>query len=474
MSLNSGGQLSKMIRQSTKDSSIVLVSIFVYSLLCVFWPDQLDGGKLDITLACIVHAVLYILIAHNFSSYCKNPRFLKTPLAISCLLVIVYLGVPFLKYYGEARFVELDVGLHYRLFGLFVICASIFMILKLYAKKWILLYLKAQESMQQGVGPLFVPLMYSIFGVSTFFLITGSIFVDTHLSAAQFTLVVSGYYIALYYFALFGVQKRAFWNELLFVCGGLSITYYSGQRFPLLLAIFLLVFARISRIQSHKKRKSMALLGLLITPLALMVILVPLTEVTKTRYSGVDFYFELQRTDLADFVGAASTADYKENVFTGLHTSLFWAMPGGVVEKEELEYSMEPFFEKNRWRSSDYREGYSPLSTDYIHSIFAGGAMVGGFVGALLFPLAWYGVFVMILSHLRNTLLLSFYMASIPSMFAIELAFWTIIPSLRNWIFISIILFGLFQLISSLRPRLRRILHRRQAEIPGTSRYTIR
>ena len=180
-----------MIRQNTKDSSIVLISIFIYSLLIVFWPGQLDGGKLGTTLACIIHAVLFSLLAYNFSRYCKNPHFLKTPLALSCLLLIVYLGVPFLKYYGEARYVELDVALHYRLFGLFVICASIFMILKLYAKKWILFYLKSKD-VHRSVGPLFVPLMYSVFGVTTFYLITGSIFTDNSLSVAQITFIIVG------------------------------------------------------------------------------------------------------------------------------------------------------------------------------------------------------------------------------------------------------------------------------------------
>ena len=462
MSLNSGSQHSKMIRQSTKNSNIVLISIFTYSLLIVFWPGQSGGGELDTTLACIAHAVLYNILAYNFSSYCKNPVFLKTPLAISCLLIVVYLGVPFLKYYGEARYVELDVGLHYRLFGLFVICASTLMILKLYAKKWILFYRKSHEVMQRYDGPLFVSLMYSIFGVSTFYMITASVFTGNELSAAQVTFIISGFLIALYYFSLFGAQQKAFWNELLFVCGGLSITYYSGQRFALLLVILMLVFARISRIRSHKKRESMVLLSLLIAPLVLTMTLGPLTEMTKTRYGGVNLIFELQRTDLADFVGAASTADYKENVFTGLYTSFLWAIPGRIIEKEKLDYSMEPFFEKNNWRSSDYREGYSLESTDYIHSIFASGAMVGGFVGALLFPLAWYGVIIMMLSRLKNTLLLSFYLASVPSLFIIELAFWQIIPTVRNWIIISIILFGLIQLISLLRPRLRRVFHRRQ------------
>ena len=305
-----------MIRQNTKDSSIVLISISIYSLLSVFWPGQSDGGDLGTTLACIIHAVLFNLLAYNFSRYCNNPCFLKTPLALSCLLLIIYLGVPFMKYYGEARYVELDVALHFRLFGLFVICASIFMILKLYAKKWILFYLKSKD-VHRSVGPLFVPLMYSVFGITTFYLITGSILTGSTLSVVQITFIMSGYFIALYYFALFGVQHKAFWNELLFVCGGIAVTYGSGQRFALLLSIFMLVFARISRIQSQKKRKSMVLLSMLMTPLALMMVLGPLTEMTKDRYRGVDLFFELQRTDFSDFVGAASTADYKENVFHG-------------------------------------------------------------------------------------------------------------------------------------------------------------
>ena len=48
--------------------------------------------------------------------------------------------------------------------------------------------------------------------------------------------------------------------------------------------------------------------------------------------------------------------------------------------------------------------------------------MVGGFVGALLLSLAWYGVFIIILSQLKNTLLLSFYLASIPSMLNVEIS----------------------------------------------------
>ena len=459
-----------MIRESTRDSSIVLISIFMYSLLCVFWPGQPDGGNLGTTLACIVHAVLFNVIAYNFSRYCKNPWFLKTPLALSCLLLIIYLGVPFMKYYGAARYVELDVALHYRLLGLIVICASIFIILRLYAKKWILFHLKSKD-IHRSVGPLVVPLMYSVFGITTFYLITASVLTDGNLGAAQIVFVMSGYYIALYYFAQFGVQQKAFWNELLFVCGGLAITYYSGQRFALLFSIFMLVFARISRIQSQKKRKSMVLVSILMAPLALMMVLGPLTEMTKDRYGGVNLFFELQRTDFSDFVGAASTADYKENVFTGLHTSLLWAIPGGVIDKEELDWSMEPFYKENNWRSSNYREGYTKNNIDYIDSIFSSGAMVGGFAGALLFSLAWYGFFTMILSRLKKKLLLSFYLASIPAMINIEIAFWIIIPMLRDWILISIILFGIIQLFSSLRPRLRRVVNRRQTENPGTSEY---
>ena len=458
-----------MIRQNTKDVPIIFVSIFSYSILLALWPDQSGRDQLNTALAGIIHVVLYIVTAYHFSNYCKNPYFLKTPLALSCLLVIIYSGVPFLKYYGEARFVELDVGLHYRLFGLSVICASILIILKFYAKTWTLFHLKAQGAMKRSVGSLFVPLMYCVFGASTFLLITVDLFGDTELNAAQHTLIISGYFVALYYFAFFGVQQKAFWNELLFVCGGLAITFYSGQRFAVLLAILLLVFARISRIRSHKKRKSMVLLGLIITPFALVMTLGPITEMTKTRYGGVNLIFELQRTDFADFVGAASTADYKENVFSGLHKSLLWAVPGRFTDKEKLDYSMEPFFEKNRWRSSDYREGYSLLRTDYVHSIFSSGAMVGGFVGALLFPLAWYGIFILLLSQFKNTLLLSFYLGSIPSMFNIEIAFWTIIPTLRNWVLISIILFGFIQTASLLRRRRRRrrALRSRKAEKAG-------
>ena len=458
-----------MIRKNTEDSSIVLIAIFLYALLSVFWPGQVDGGKLGTTLACILHAVLYILLAYNFSRYCKNPHFLKTPLALSCLLLIIYLGVPFMKYYGAARYVELDIALHYRLFGLFVICASIFMIMKMYANKWIIFYRRSKE-IHRSVGPLFVPLMYSVFGLTTFYLITGSILTGNSLSAAQITFIMSGYFVALYYFALFGVQQKAFWNELLFVCGGVAVTYFSGQRFALLLSIFMLVFARISRIQSQKKRKSMVLLSLLIAPLALMMILGPLTEMTKTRYGGVNLFFELQRTDFADFVGAASTADYKENVFTGLHTSLLWAIPGGFIDKEKLDWSMEPFYKKNNWRSSNYREGYTKYNIDYIDSIFSSGAMVGGFLGALLLPLAWYGVFIMILGRLNNTLLLSFYLASIPSILNIEIAFWTIVPTIRNWIVISLLLFVTIQSIIWLRGRRPRNIHRRLVNHPSSSR----
>ena len=458
-----------MIRQHTKDSSIVLISISIYALLCVFWLCQPDGGDLGTTLACIIHAVLFNLLAYNFSRYCKNPYFLKTPLALSCLLLIIYLGVPFMKYYGEARYVELDVALHFRLLGLCVICASIFMILKLYSKKWISFYLKSKD-VHRSIGPLFVPLMYSIFGITTFYLITGSILTGSSLSVVQITFIMSGYFVALYYFALFGVQHKAFWNELLFVCGGIAITYGSGQRFALLLSVFMLVFARISRIQSQKKRKSMVLLSMLVTPLALMMVLGPLTEMTKDRYRGVDLFTELQRTDFSDFVGAASTADYKENVFTGLHTSLLWAIPGDFIDKDNLEWSMEPFYKKNNWRSSDYREGYTKNNIDYIDSIFSSGAMVGGFVGAVLLSLSWYGVFVILLSQLKNTFLLSFYLASIPSMLNIEIAFWTIVPTLRNWIVMSLILFVIIQSFIWLRHQRRRSFHRRLAKPPGPSR----
>ena len=451
MSFNVGGRHSTTIRRSIKDGYVVLVFIFLYSLLIFFWPYQLGGGQLKTALACVTHAGLYVLMAYIFSSYCKNPHFLKTPLAISCLITIVYLGAPFLKYYGEVKLVEYDVEMHFRLFGLFTICASILIILKLYTKKWILVYLQSRKTMQQSVGRLVVPLMYSTFGLSVFYMISGNIFGDTQLSAAQQTFIMSGYFIALYYFALFGAQQRAFWNELLFVCGGLYITYYTGQRGAVLLAILLLVFGRVSRIQSSKKRISMVLLGLLITPLALVMTLGPLTEMTKTRYGGVDLIFELQRVDFADFVAAASMADYKENVFVGLRTSFLWAVPGPLVDKEKLDYSMEPFFKNNGWRSSDYRQGYTRSNVDYGDSLFSSGAMVGGFVGALLLPLAWYGVFIIVLSQLKKTLLLGFYLGAVPSMFAIEIAFWTIMPTLRDWILMSITLFGLIQLISALR-----------------------
>ena len=451
VSLNLGGRHSTTIRRSIKDRYVVLVSMFLYSLLIVFWPYQLDGGQLKTALACATHVSLYILMAYIFSGYCKNRHFLKTPFAISVLITIVYLGVPFLKYYGEVRYVEHDVELHYRLFGLSVICASIIVILKFYAKRWIFFYLQSRHAMQRSLGRLLVPPMYCIFGASVFYMITGNIFGDNQLSAAQQTLIMSGYFIALYYFALFGAQQRAIWNELLFVCGGLAITYYTGQRGAVLLAILLLVFGRVSRIKSSKKRMSMVLLGLIITPLALVMTLGPLTEMTKTRHGGVDLIFELQRVDFADFVAAASTADYKENVFVGLRTSFLWAVPGPLVDKEKLDYSMEPFFKNNGWRSSDYRQGYTRSNVDYGDSLFSSGAMVGGFVGALLLPLAWHGVFIILLSQLKKTLLLSFYLGAVPSMFAIEIAFWTIIPTLRDWILISITLFALIQSISALR-----------------------
>ena len=178
----------------------------------------------------------------------------------------------------------------------------------------------------------------------------------------------------------------------------------------------------------------------------------------------------MQRTDFADFVGAASTADYKENVFTGLHTSLLWAIPGGFIDKEKLDWSMEPFYKKNNWRSSNYREGYTKYNIDYIDSIFSSGAMVGGFLGALLLPLAWYGVFIMILGRLNNTLLLSFYLASIPSILNIEIAFWTIVPTIRNWIVISLLLFVTIQSIIWLRGRRPRNIHRRLVNHPSSSR----
>ena len=185
----------------------------------------------------------------------------------------------------------------------------------------------------------------------------------------------------------------------------------------------------------------MVLLCLLLIPLVTIMTLGPLTAMTKKRYGEISLNFELQRTDYVDFVGAASIADYKENVFKGLYTSSLWAIPGGYIDKAGLDYSMEPFFDNNHWRSPDRREGYTPNTNDYPDSIFSCGAMVGGFVGALLFPLVWFGVFSMVLSRLNNTLLLSFYLASVPGMFNIEIAFFTIVPVLRNWFVISIILF---------------------------------
>ena len=452
-----------MIRRSTKDGFIVLVSLVSYSLLIVFWPHKAGSEPFNAALACAVHVALYILTAYAFSSYCKNPLFLKTPLAISCLLVLVYLGVPFLKYYGTPRFVEFDAELHYRVAALFLICASILIILKLYANKWIRCHLRSQDAMQRSVGPSFVPVMYTVFGTSTFFLITRSMFGDARdVSAAEHNLIVSGYFITLYYLAFFKVQKRAFLNELLFVCGGLAITFSTGQRFAVLLAMLLLIFARLSRVRSHKKRMSMVFLSLMIAPLAVVMTLGPLTEMTKTRYGGVDLIFELQRVDIPDFVASASIADHKESVVAGLYTSSLWALPGGIIDKARLEYSMEPFYRNNGWRSSDYREGYSPFNIDYNDSIFASGAMVGGFLGALLLPLAWYGVFTIIVSQFKSTLLLSLYLGAVPSMFNIEIAFWIIIPTLRNWILTSIMLFGLIQLILALRLLRIRVFRPRQ------------
>ena len=449
-----------MIRRDTKDGYAVLVFICIYSLVSFFWPVKLGGDKLGAAVACTTHAVLFMLLAYKFSRYCHDPRFLKTPLALTCLLLIIYLGVPFIKYYGEPRYVELDVALHYRLFGLIIISASIFLILQLYAKKWIRFYVRSRE-VHRSVGPLFVPLMYSVFGVTTFYLVTGSVLTGGSLTPAQITFIFSGYYIALFYFALFGNQQNSFLNEILFVVGGIAITYGSGKRFALLLGIFVLIFARLSRIQSSKRRQSMILISILATPLAIMAILGPLTEMTKTRYGGVSLLFELQRTDFSDFVGAAAAADYKENVVTALHTSVLWAIPGGLIDKEKLHWSMEPFYKENNWRSSDYRASYNKWNIDYSDSIFSSGAMVGGFAGALLLSLAWYGVFTALLSQLKGTLLLSFYLASIPSMLTLEVAFWTIVPTLRNWVVMSLMLFFVIQPIFWLRRRRRRKYHQK-------------
>lgn len=443
-----------------KRSPIFFISLCVYILLSLFWSEldyfwsgHSDNSGLNIAMACIVHAILYHLLAYNFSNYCRNPGFLKTPFAISCLVSIAYLGVPFLKYYGEVRYVEFDIGFQYRLFALLVVCASIFMILKVYAKNWTLFYLKSQKAMHQSVGPLFVPFMYFIFGASSFYLIFGSIYLD--LSVTQITLIQAGYFISLFYFSLFGFQHKAYWNELLLISGGLSITYFLGARYALLLAVLVILFGRISRIQSNQKRTSMVLLSLLLIPLVAIMILGPLTAMTKDRYGEISLIFELQRTDYVDFVGSASVANDKENVFRGLYTSSLWAIPGGYIDKAGLDYSMEPFFDNNQWRSPDKREGHTLKTNDYPDSIFSNGAMVGGFVGAFLFPLVWFSVFGMILSRLNNTLLLSFYLASVPSMFNIEIAFWTIVPVLRNWFVTSIMFFVFIQLTSFLYPKVK-------------------
>ena len=442
-----------------KHSSILFISICIYTMLGIIWPElgifrsgYSDDGGFNIAMASIIHAILFHLIAYNFSNYCVNPGFLKTPFAISCLVSIAYLGVPFLKYYGEVRYVEFDVGLQYRLFALLVVCASIFMILKIYAKYWTLFYFKSREVMHQSVGPLFVPFMYFIFGASLFYLIYGKIYLS--LNETQIVLLQAGYFISLYYFSLFGLQHKAYWNELLFVSGGIAITYYLGTRYTLLLAVLLLGFGRISRIQSNQRRKSMVLLCLLLIPLVTILILGPLTAMTKNRYGEISLNYELQRTDYVDFVAAASLADYKENVFKGLYTSSLWAIPGSYIDKSRLDYSMEPFFDNNQWRSPDKREGHTLKTNDYPDSIFSCGAMVGGVVGAILLPLVWFGVFSTVLSRLNNTLLLSFYLASVPAMFNIEIAFFKIIPVLRNWFVTSIILFVFIQLTIILYPKL--------------------
>lgn len=444
-----------MTQDNSNNIPIIFGSFFFYALLCLLWPEQPENGKLAVALACLLHAIIFHVLAYIFSNYCKNPFFLKTPLAFSCLLLVVYLGVPFMKYYGEARYIELDVGLHYRLFGLLAICIGILLILHLCAKQWVMFYWNASEAMQSSTGPLLTPVMYAVFGLSTFYLITGSIFSDSVLSATQIVFVLSGYFIALYYFALFGPQSKAILNEILFLVGGVAITYYTSQRFALLLAVLLLIFARISRIQSDNRRKSVVLMTLLAAPLAVMLILGPLTAMTKTRHSGVDLIFELQRTDFADSVGAASIAEHKVNVLSGLYTSLLWAVPGSLIEKSSLQYSMEPFYEMNGWRSSDYREGYTKTNIDYVDSLFSGGAMTGGFLGAVLFPLAWYGLFVLVLSRLRGALLLSAFLGSVPALFSLEVAFWNIVPTLRNWLVMTIMLFFVIQILNWMMYRLR-------------------
>ncbi len=187
-----------------KRNSIFLISICIYSLVSIFWPDleyfgagDSDDSGLNITIACIVHAILYHLLAYNFSNYCRNPCFLKTPFAISCLVSIAYLGVPFLKYYGEARYVEFDIALHFRLFALLVVCSSIFLILKVYAKYWTLLYLKSQKAMQQSVGPLFMPFMYCIFGTSLFYLIFGSMYLNLSVKPKRHYLKRDSLYLCI-------------------------------------------------------------------------------------------------------------------------------------------------------------------------------------------------------------------------------------------------------------------------------------
>jgi hypothetical protein len=184
-------------------------------------------------------------------------------------------------------------------------------------------------------------------------------------------------------------------------------------------------------------------------PLLIISIIAPITNYAKEKDS-VDLIRYVNRADLSDFAISVCNDNDKITPFYYILNSLKWAVPSPFIDKQNLNYSAEKFFQKRGWRSSDYRKGYTLFNIDYPDTLFSTGALIGGYIGLIIFPFLWLYLFNFILNKLPIFLFLPSYMASIPYMLSVEIAPWSVLPVLRNFIVTIIIFYVLIKIFKTL------------------------
>lgn len=411
------------------------ISLIVYFLLNISIYFSYQPNSIDLLLFSILHLLMMHFLIFRFSLLLLNfSKSILHPFSIFILTHIIYFSITHFKYYIKPNYNEFITDLDYRFAGSVLVFISLNILISFCYK----IYEKSNydffKIFLNEITKKYFYLFTNIFSLSIGSLILFKIYFNPNIINNNFLELLINSYPVFFLLSLFAYIKKK--NKLIFFILTsciVSIFFIVGVRFVIIVSFLTIILFYISFLIKKINNLNKIFNILIYIPLLIILLIHPLTEFSKKIVRN-DTIHVINRSDLSDFAISVCLNNNQLSPLYYIANSFKWGIPGFLIDKQNLEFSDETFLKRNGWRSSDYRIKYTLFNVDYPDTLFSTGAFIGGYVGMIAFPVLWIFLFNLIFKRLNNLCFISSYLATMPNMFRIEIASWTLVTVFRNYL----------------------------------------